>query len=124
MIYLDTHAVIWLHEGCIERFTPSGRERLEQEDIFVSPAVQLELQFLKEIGKIIADPSLVLESLRATVGLVVCDRSFAEVVVESLQHGWTRDPFDRLIVGQAATRNAPLLTKDRAILENYARACW
>ena len=37
---------------------------------------------------------------------------------------WTRDPFDRMIVAQAALREAPLLTKDRVLHEHYDRAVW
>ena len=42
----------------------------------------------------------------------------------SIQQDWTRDTFDRLIVAQAKTRDASLLTKDRTILEHYPHAVW
>ncbi len=48
----------------------------------------------------------------------------AEVVEESIQQAWTRGPFDRLIVAQAKTGDAPLLSKDRTILEHYPGAVW
>jgi len=37
---------------------------------------------------------------------------------------WTRDPFDRIIVGNAAAENAVLITKDNSILEHYEHAVW
>jgi PIN domain nuclease of toxin-antitoxin system len=45
-------------------------------------------------------------------------------VLQALPLSWTRDPFDRLIVAQAAVRDAPLLTKDRAIRRRYRAAVW
>ncbi len=37
---------------------------------------------------------------------------------------WTRDPFDRLIVAQAAVNDESLLTRDKIIRANDARAIW
>jgi len=37
---------------------------------------------------------------------------------------WTRDPFDRLIVGLAALAGSALLTKDRTIRKHYRKATW
>jgi PIN domain nuclease of toxin-antitoxin system len=41
-----------------------------------------------------------------------------------LQQHWTRDPFDRLLVGHALARGAPLLTKDRLIRRHFRQAIW
>lgn len=37
---------------------------------------------------------------------------------------WTRDPFDRLIVGSALAQGAHLVTCDERILANYRLAIW
>jgi len=38
---------------------------------------------------------------------------------------WTRDPFDRLITGEAmAVPDALLVTRDSVIRENFDRAVW
>lgn len=124
MIYLDTHVVAWLYAGEVERFSASGRRRLERDELWVSPIVQLELQYLHETGRLRVDSSLVMDSLAASIGLRVCDAPFAGVVRESLAQSWTRDPFDRLIVAQAQLRAASLLTKDRTIRRHYAHAVW
>ena len=124
MIYLDTHVVAWLYAGELGRFTDHGLALLETEDLLASPVVQLELQYLTEIGRLSVGSALIIESLSASVGLCLCDQSFIRVVTESINQSWTRDPFDRLIVAQALTRSAPLLTKDTAILGNYPKACW
>jgi len=124
MIYLDTHVVVWLYAGDIQRFSAVARERLEQDELLISPIVQLELEYLREIERFDADSALVLESLQSSVGLSICDQSFLQVVAESVALAWTRDPFDRLIVAHAMTRNAEVMTKDRVIHQHYTRAVW
>ena len=37
---------------------------------------------------------------------------------------WTRDPFDRVIVAQAAARDADLLSRDELIGQYYPRVVW
>ncbi|VGO18283.1 Ribonuclease VapC22 [Pontiella sulfatireligans] len=124
MIYLDTHVVVWLYAGEFDRFPASASEFIEQNNLLISPAVLLELQFLKEIKRITADPMLVFQTLEETIGLQLCKLEFYKVVVGALSQSWTRDPFDRLIAAQASIRNASLLTKDRIIRRNCSTACW
>ena len=124
MIYLDTHAVVWLYEGDLSRFTPSGRSDMEQHDLMISPAVCLELTFLKEINRITVDAMAIIETLRQSINLQICKAPFENVIVESIRLNWTRDPFDRLIVAQASLNNAPLITKDTGIRGAYEHAMW
>ena len=124
MIYLDTHVVVWLYAGESERFSKMAVERIEEHDLLISPAVLLELQFLKEIKRMTADPMLVFQTLEETIGLQLCRLDFSKVVIGALSQSWTRDPFDRLIAAQASVRNELLLTKDRVIRRHCATACW
>jgi PIN domain nuclease of toxin-antitoxin system len=124
MIYLDTHIVVWLHAGRLDMFSDKAELLLENEDLFISPIVQLELQYLREIERIRTDSALILETLRYSVGLDLCPLPFASVIVESLRQTWTRDPFDRLIVAQSIAGNAQLLTKDRMIHQHFSEAVW
>ncbi len=124
MIYLDTHVVVWLYAGDTDRLSDPAREHIERDDLLVSPIVQLELAYLKELGRITADSALILETLGQSIGLGLCRQPFLRVVVESIGQHWTRDPFDRLIVAQARVSGAKLVTKDRTIRENYAFAIW
>ena len=41
-----------------------------------------------------------------------------------MRQSWTGDPFDRIIVAQAALRRASLITKDADIRAHYDRALW
>jgi PIN domain nuclease of toxin-antitoxin system len=122
LIYLDTHVVAWLFAGRLDLIPPRVRALLD--DLIISPAVKLELQYLFEIRRTAEPARVVLESLGREVGLKVCDLAYADVVEVALDQSWTRDPFDRVIVGQAALRGSSLVTGDRLIREHFERAVW
>lgn len=96
----------------------------ESDDIRISPMVRLELQSLFEIGRVTAPAAKVVDELRTTLGLTVCDASFAAVAHLAEDPTWTRDPFDRLIVAHAALHEAPLVTKDGALHQRYSGCVW
>ncbi len=58
------------------------------------------------------------------IGLRVCEKDFNLIIGQALGINWTRDPFDRLIVGNALVNGNILLTKDKNILANYKNAQW
>ena len=124
LIYLDTHVVVWLYTGELSLFPKNVLYLLEEKNLGVSPIVQLELQFLLEIGRIKVKPEIILRNLEETIGLKVCSQEFKRVVLEALKQTWTRDPFDRLIVAQANLSEAHLITKDETILQHYKRSIW
>mgnify|MGYP006392299587 FL=1 len=124
MIRLDTHAVVWLYTGEIERFTPAGRSLLESEQLTVSPIVQLELTFLHEIGRLRVGGADILGDLESRLRLFIVNQPLLAVVQAAASLDWTRDPFDRLIVGDAVAANCKLLTKDDAIHANLSLAVW
>ena len=124
LIYLDTHVAAWLFAGRTDLFPESVRALLEQHDLLVSPAVVLELQYLYEIRRTTEPARTVLQALASEVGLKVCDLPFSQVAEVALDQGWTRDPFDRLVVAQATLRKAPLVTRDRLIRQHYSQAIW
>lgn len=124
MIYLDTHVVVWLYAGLTEKLSPKCVELIEANPLFISPMVQLELHYLKEIDRIRAESTLIVETLACSIGLELCPLPFAQIVTEALAESWTRDPFDRLIVAQAKVRQAPLLSQDQFIRQHYPRAVW
>ena len=124
LIYLDTHVTAWLFAGHTELIPESVRALLDQHDLVISPAVELELQYLYEIRRTAEPGKTVVEALRREVGLVVCDLPFLDVVEMALDQSWTRDPFDRLIVSQAILRGAPLITRDGTIREQFQHAVW
>jgi len=97
---------------------------VKDNQLLISPIVQLELQYLKEIDRITANSALIVETLNCSIGLKICDQSFTHAVTEAIDLSWTRDPFDRVIVAQSHARQIPLLTKNQNILKNSPLAFW
>ena len=125
MIYfLDTHAVIWLYEGKVEKFSESLKLTLQNNDLFISPMVKLELQYLYEIKRTEEPSSKVCDVLYKSIGLQVHHVSLDVLVEKALAESWTRDPFDRLIVAHARLCKGTLLSKDSAIQEHYSKTIW
>jgi PIN domain nuclease of toxin-antitoxin system len=117
VILLDTNALIWIGAS-----HPRSRPLLQRRDaLYVSPASMLELQFLHESGKV---------RLRdGTVQWVVEDDRWlmdeppaAAWFLRAIELGWTRDPFDRLLVAHAQLRRWRLATADARILERLGAA--
>ena len=124
MIYLDTHVVVWLYAGLADKLSSQATELINDNALLISPLVSLELQYLYEIGRITAVSETILADLSKRIGLQFCSKPFMDIVHQSLAMSWTRDPFDRLIVAQAAVGNDILLSKDERIQANYALARW
>jgi PIN domain nuclease of toxin-antitoxin system len=124
VIRLDTHVVVWLYTGQLERLSELATESLEREDLVFSPTVELELTYLHEIGRLTVSGTQLIADLRARIGLVASGVPLIAVVAAAAPLSWTRDPFDRLIVGDALAANGPLLTKDDSIRRNCALARW
>ncbi|NOY69749.1 MAG: type II toxin-antitoxin system VapC family toxin [Deltaproteobacteria bacterium] len=124
MIYLDTHVVVWLYAGKIEKLSEVSKELINGHEVIVSPVVRLELQYLFEIDRITDKANEILFDLSDRIGLTICDQSLNTIVSCALDLSWTRDPFDRMIVANAAINQNNLITKDQNILENYEKAMW
>jgi PIN domain nuclease of toxin-antitoxin system len=110
VILLDTNAVIWLDQ----RHARVSSLAKGAARFYVSPASLLELQFLHEVGRI-----------RLTTGIadlvdahqwVVDDPPAAAWFEQAAAVGWTRDPFDRLLVAHARLRRWRLATADTRLL--------
>jgi PIN domain nuclease of toxin-antitoxin system len=86
--------------------------------------VALELEYLFKTGRTSEPARSVLQALGRDLGLRLCDLPFPDVAGAALRQSWTRDPFDRIIVAQAAVRRAPLITRDADIRAHYSRALW
>lgn len=124
MIYLDTHVVLWLYEGLLDQLPLLSKRYIEENEIFISPIVELELQYLFEIQRIKRESKVIVAELVNAIALKICADPFQKIVQAALPMQWTRDPFDRLIVAAAKNKNAVLITKDQHIKENYDRATW
>lgn len=124
MIYLDTHVVVWLYAGMLDRLSEEATQHIQNQPLFISPMIILELQFLYEIKRISHLPEIIVKDLESRIGLTECNARLAEVVDVGKNYTWTRDPFDRLIVANAALRNARLISKDNIVREHYNLTVW
>jgi PIN domain nuclease of toxin-antitoxin system len=113
MILLDTNALIWL-EGKHARARLLTRRPMT---LYVSPASLLELQLLAELGRLrFRSGTFGLAGLMDDVRWTVDDPPAAEWFRQAWDLGWTRDPFDRLIVAHARLRGWRVATGDAALI--------
>jgi PIN domain nuclease of toxin-antitoxin system len=124
LIYLDTHAVVWLYAGLADKFNAPVRSLMNEQDIAISPIVRLELEFLHEIQRVTDDADTIVADLANRIGLMISSQDFNTTVSRALEISWTRDPFDRLIVANASLENSILVSKDQTILRHYPFAKW
>lgn len=124
MVFLDTHIVCWLYAGETQHISPNALKAIENNPLLVSPMVDLELQYLFEIDRISLPANEVLSALQADIGLQVADDSFQFIVQQSKPLNWTRDPFDRVIVGHAHYKKIPLITRDKTIHQHFKQIIW
>jgi PIN domain nuclease of toxin-antitoxin system len=122
LIYIDTHIAVWLYAGQVEKLSEIAKGFLNENEIYISAVVRLELQYLSEIERITDGANEIVSDLSNRIGLKICDKRFNSIINYSMDLVWTRDPFDRIIVANAALNNDPLVTKDRKILDHYKKA--
>ena len=124
MTYLDTHVVAWLYSSQVTLLSARAKKHIEDNELVVSPMVLLELDFLREVGRIAEGGRAVYQELHTSIGLRICEVEFSRVIAAASTLDWTRDPFDRIIVGQAAVSDSDLVTRDDAIRQHYPRTIW
>lgn len=124
-LHLDTHAALWVYTGEIKKFSqPTFKLMNQSDDLYISPAVLLELSFLYEIHRIKTTEDKIFKALQNEFQIKISPLDSAELFKKACDLSWTRDPFDRLIVASAAVCKAHLITKDRHIHDNYSQCLW
>jgi PIN domain nuclease of toxin-antitoxin system len=115
---LDTNAVLWLTRG-----HPRGRPvaRLSGR-VYVSPATVLELQLLVESGRLRFRSGADVAALADNPRWLLDDPPSRAWFARAIEVGWTRDPFDRLLIAHARLRGWRLATGDAAILRHLEPA--
>ena len=124
MIYLDTHIVVWLYAGQVQMFSQPIKDLINDQELYISPIVRLELKYLYEIQRVVDDSNTIITDLSNRIGLNICDKDFSAIVDQAMSLTWTRDPFDRIIVANASLSQNHLITKDQNILDHYPHARW
>ena len=124
LVYLDTHVVVWLYDALTDRLSRVAAETIEENDLIVSRMVELELQFLHEIGRLRVKPAEIIKHLSAQIGLRLSDTGLERIIRAAAGMDWTRDVFDRLIAAESAATDIPLITKDRTIRAHHKLSIW
>jgi PIN domain nuclease of toxin-antitoxin system len=122
VIHLDTHVLVWLYAGELQRLSAAARELIEDSDLAISPMVSLELTYLHEVGRLRVPGNAVLDELTPRLDIRPAASPFASVVQHAQSLAWTRDPFDRLIAAHALADDAGLLTADATLLAHLPSA--
>lgn len=123
-MYLDTHIVVWLYAGLIEKLTNAAKRAIDDHDNVISHFVRLELQYLYEIDRIRAKPDRIIKNLFKSINLRVSNQPLETIMEEALRISWTRDVFDRLLVAEAKSVGCGLVSADETIRSNFKHAIW
>jgi len=113
-----------LYAGLVEKISQAVKDLINDNEVYISPIVRLELQYLYEIQRVAEDANTIVADLSNRIGLKVCERDFNAIVSQALTFSWTRDSFDRMIVANAGLKGDILISKDQNILGNYPQARW
>ena len=114
----DTNALLWLVTAP-EKLSESARHVLSEPstEVVVSSASAWEIAIKSRLGRLDGDPLL------SAWSDIIADMTATEIPIDSgdaVLAGrlpWDhRDPFDRVIVAQAARRNLTIATSDTRIL--------
>nr|WP_172834734.1 type II toxin-antitoxin system VapC family toxin [Mycobacterium gordonae] len=117
-LLLDTHVLLWL-VSAPNKIDASAREVVEdpRNEVFVSAASAWEVAIKTRLGRLDGEPLL------SAWGDVIADmaaRDLAIAAEDAIFAGrlnWDHnDPFDRVLVAQAARRSLTLMTHDREML--------
>jgi PIN domain nuclease of toxin-antitoxin system len=108
-LLLDTHVLIWWDEG--RRLAAGARRAIEQADtVYVSAASAWEVAIKTALGRL--RPTRTVEQAVSESGFLELPITFhhAERLTALPPHH--RDPFDRMLVAQAAFEDLTLITRN------------
>jgi PIN domain nuclease of toxin-antitoxin system len=122
-LLLDTHLLLWASTAS-DRLTQRAQARLEDEDaeVLFSAANIWEVAIKSALGK----PSFQVDA--AVLRRALLENGYAEIAITGVHASQVatlpplhRDPFDRILIAQAAEEGAILLTVDRTIAQYPGR---
>ena len=120
-LLLDTHSLIWWLEGSGRLSAPAQRAIADEEnDVLISAASAWEIATKYRLGKM---PSA--EALARDVPGAIASQGFAELPITMADAvragslpGPHRDPFDRMLIAQAQTRDLVFISNEM-IFDQY-----
>ena len=111
-LLLDTHAALWLLSGD-ERLSESARRHVTDgaNPVLLSAAVVWEIAIKRSLGKLVVPDEYLSVLLDAGAQALAVSVDHAAAVQRLPPHH--RDPFDRMLIAQAARRRFIVVTADR-----------
>jgi PIN domain nuclease of toxin-antitoxin system len=115
-LLLDTHILLWLLEPGAARLPTEARQLIARaNDAYVSIVSLWEIAIKLAKGHLDLDLDLLIEAIDAAgLSEVAVEREHVRVLRALPQHH--RDPFDRMLVAQAAVEPFHLITSDEKLV--------
>jgi PIN domain nuclease of toxin-antitoxin system len=108
-LLLDTHVLIWWDEG--RRLASEARRAIEEADtVYVSAASAWEVAIKIGLGRL--RPTRTVEQAASESGFLELPVTFRHAQRVAALPPHHRDPFDRLLIAQAAVEELTLVTRD------------
>lgn len=126
-LLLDTHAFLWWAEDSPRLPQPARRAiHDEDNDVMVSAATAWEITTKHRLGKLpSADPiASDIPGAIAAQGFQELPLSVADAARAGALPGPHRDPFDRMLIAQALSRDLVLISNDAAFDRYPVRRLW
>jgi PIN domain nuclease of toxin-antitoxin system len=122
-LLLDTHAALWFLAGD-DRLSETAKRHLTDDSnrVLLSAAVVWEVAIKRSLGKLIVPEEYVSLLLGAGVQPLPVTLDHAAAVEHLPPHH--RDPFDRMLIAQAATEGAALVSRDEALRPYNVTLVW
>ncbi len=122
-LLLDTHTFLWYYSGSME-LSQKARQSIEhpENNFFVSVASLWEIAIKNSLGKLDLDAPLntfFQDVIQKGFYLMPIDP--AHILLSATLPFHHRDPFDRIIIGQALAENMTVVSKD-PFFEPYGRS--
>lgn len=112
-LLLDTHVALWAITGDVT-LDAEFLDRLRHDpDIFLSPVTLWEITIKQAAGKLTGPPDLAERVL--DMGFRELTVTHAHAIAASRLPPHHRDPFDRMLVAQAAVEGLTLASRDMSI---------
>jgi len=122
-LLLDTHAVLWFLSGD-ERLGENARRHITDDAnrVLLSAAVVWEIAIKRGLGKLTVPEDYLSILLEAGVEPLGVSVAHAAAVQRLPPHH--RDPFDRMLVSQAAIEGGALVSRDEALRPYGVTLIW
>lgn len=124
-LLLDSHALVWFVGGS-PLLSAAVRQRVADidEEMFVSAASIYEIEWKVMLGKLPVALSVALPRALEQLDIAVLPIDGAVARVAARLASAHRDPWDRLIAGQAISANLVVASKDTQIKDLGAEVFW